>query len=1146
MVDRDSIQQRIDALAQLERARELQASGDLPAARSAVSACLDILPDHPEALAMVDELGPGPTEAATADSFDLSDWLSEEKAHQHGDPTDQGDLRSQLRAAIRDGEHEKIISLGEAMLTIAGPNTLVYHEQVAASAEYLVDKNTPCALDHALGWADTWWRVCRDPQAKEIARDLKGRIASVGSREQRLRDALGGQRLGEVMEALHALTASGDRLSTSQQLIDQAETALKALRRDVAESKQALADNVPGRIDQACRLLENIIEAEPTAEHHALLRDLKQRERAAAALHQTVELQLDRGHLTPLEQACYRLRASGDHLSTSIHLLERAEATLAHLGKQLAANLEAYQRGLVNDFEQAVVALTAIRRIDPDHDLCARLGKMERQLARLEDLHHDIENQVSSTNILGLRQGLARLQGTHLRLQQTDKLVRRAERTIADAESRERRHRSIVLGITAGCAIAILLPVAWWLYSRSTWHGLLEQADDQNKLDAIVAFADNPVHAFYATSASLEAQRLEQALIQTEFDTAATNPDDAQRIAALNGFIAAHPEHDLATNAQQLIDQVGQEASEEAFTAARAIKDPAQRIAALTAYLADDANAAYAELAQAAINTAQTERDDAAWAQASSPNGDRAAKLTIYLNGDTVKGHAAEAREQLASISSAAAKAQQQAADDGAWQQANASTEPQARLTALEAYLGNEIYSAHRSEAERALSAAKTALDTQRWQATAASTSTTAEKLKRIQNYLSWDVDFRTHLVEARKRQTDLERILAREQWNAASAPGPISARTARLQEFLSKHPTSPHKADAELLLSQLQDKVDYDRYAKARSVLDPAGRVLALQAYLAGDGSLSNADKATAEIAKALDGLAALPPADMALLPPDVLVQLSPQARATLPQSVQLALPASSLATLPPAAQARLPISAFKDLSPAEQVRIARKPAWCQRAGLDAIGAWIECDLPRSAVLRLRLVVPGAVTLDEGLAALETPVWVSESEITQAQWRAIAGSHSSRDKGDDFPVLGVEYDRTERFLSRLSKRLELDDAQAPRLPTVAQWRFLSHSAGTGAAGLPETATPQAPETIDAQAMHSGTSKGSVHSVTALPADAWGLRGLYGNVSEWTQGGSALGGNFDLPATACGPNAKLAAVTDDDPRVGLRIVIPAR
>jgi len=206
-------------------------------------------------------------------------------------------------------------------------------------------------------------------------------------------------------------------------------------------------------------------------------------------------------------------------------------------------------------------------------------------------------------------------------------------------------------------------------------------------------------------------------------------------------------------------------------------------------------------------------------------------------------------------------------------------------------------------------------------------------------------------------------------------------------------------------------------------------------------------------------------------------------------------------------------------------------QPEWCNNIGVDEHGIfvdwmyWTKQGMLKklfgsanrvSVTQRFRWIWPGTFTMgspedepgrdkDETQheVTLSRGFWLANTACTQAFWQAITGEYPSEFKGEELPVENVSWNDCQKQLQRLNQEhpgLEL------RLPSEAQWEYACR-AGT------QTIFHFGNSTTTDQVNYRGTDplEGSPEGeyrqktvpVKALPANAWGLYQMHGNVWEW-------------------------------------------
>jgi len=125
---------------------------------------------------------------------------------------------------------------------------------------------------------------------------------------------------------------------------------------------------------------------------------------------------------------------------------------------------------------------------------------------------------------------------------------------------------------------------------------------------------------------------------------------------------------------------------------------------------------------------------------------------------------------------------------------------------------------------------------------------------------------------------------------------------------------------------------------------------------------------------------------------------------------------------------------------------------------------------------------------------------YLGQTEVTQAQWKAVTGSNPALHQGDlQLPVENVNWDSANTFCQTLTKAFASKQYKF-RLPTEAEWEYACRagtttmfSFGNDLAKLPE------------YGWIYKNSKNETHPVGQLKPNAWGLYDMHGNVGEWCQ-----------------------------------------
>ncbi|HUT60495.1 MAG TPA: formylglycine-generating enzyme family protein [Phycisphaerae bacterium] len=132
----------------------------------------------------------------------------------------------------------------------------------------------------------------------------------------------------------------------------------------------------------------------------------------------------------------------------------------------------------------------------------------------------------------------------------------------------------------------------------------------------------------------------------------------------------------------------------------------------------------------------------------------------------------------------------------------------------------------------------------------------------------------------------------------------------------------------------------------------------------------------------------------------------------------------------------------------------------------------------------------------------ISKPFYMSSTEITQRQYKALMGGSPSKFKAEDLPVDSVSWDTAVAFCENLSERT----GKKVRLPTESEWEYACRG-GTRTPFITGATISTNEANYDGNYVYGAGSKGIYHESTVLAGsyapNAYGLHDMLGNVWEW-------------------------------------------
>ena len=148
----------------------------------------------------------------------------------------------------------------------------------------------------------------------------------------------------------------------------------------------------------------------------------------------------------------------------------------------------------------------------------------------------------------------------------------------------------------------------------------------------------------------------------------------------------------------------------------------------------------------------------------------------------------------------------------------------------------------------------------------------------------------------------------------------------------------------------------------------------------------------------------------------------------------------------------------------------------------------------------------------DVGPALAIPPVFLSETEVTHAQWRLI--DPTPRELGDasnpDAAVTNITWQEADEWCKKLQQALPKDAPLIVRLPWQYEWEFAARQEYT-------ELKLEFKDDWTAKALALGKAGDQLPAAHDAAPSSLGLRGLLGNVSEW-MGDAEVGDSRAQPA----------------------------
>ena len=190
--------------------------------------------------------------------------------------------------------------------------------------------------------------------------------------------------------------------------------------------------------------------------------------------------------------------------------------------------------------------------------------------------------------------------------------------------------------------------------------------------------------------------------------------------------------------------------------------------------------------------------------------------------------------------------------------------------------------------------------------------------------------------------------------------------------------------------------------------------------------------------------------------------------------------------------------------------------PTWATAWGQDAYGFYVDLNL-QNIIQRFRWIEPGIFSMGSPETEVERRdneflhqvtiskgFWLADTVCTQVLWQVIMGDNPAHfNDNNNKPVERVSWDDVQVFIKNLNDHVE---NLAARLPTEAEWEYACRAGTETPFSFGSNITTEQVN-YDGNYPYAGGKKdifrGETLAVKSLPANAWGLYEMHGNVWEW-------------------------------------------